>query len=985
MATEYSLRGTISGTPSLSGKTNSAASLSANVDNEESISGQTAETESISGKASGKSELAGGMDYVEKGDPGDSAYDIAVKEGFKGTEAEWLESLKGKDGSSPIIIDGYWYVGGVNTQVKAEGVDGKEGEKGDTYALTEDDIDDIANATVKKVNIDGLQSKTDENLETKSKELVGAINELSNGIVGNTWVLYDDLERAHGFTREFKFTSNGREFDAMQGILRQDDTIGEYFVLNYRLASDGRYVQVYYGWSGIGWRETGYQTIFTEDTSVHLSHIGVKKATTVDELLKTKAKSVIGAINEINSKITGAYKHPETGVWYEDEAFIKEINFNLNASLIYIDILSGDIRFGQYGMNLWSVIEQFFGETDVVKWINNFVGDVGDFATAIGNKIWDFFTKEEINTLETEQKIIPLAVNEVNTKVKDVVEGRRKTVASTTDKLAQARKITFTGDVSGEVSFDGSKDESVNITVLNGGKVTNLTNTSFTWNDTPNLSTTGTYNVDFTVDDTNFSKIAILQTYIGGQGLVNIITYDGITVYNEKSGWVDNKYKDVKFTGGADATNTTLITTLESNGRLQKEQIDLSLYQTREDENLETESKDIVGAINEVNGKTVDKISEIYTNDGDTSYIEFHEGGITYSQQFGFYDEMGNTIAAGFYGQCVPIVAGSGIEFEKDEDNQVVKINAEADTSNLATVDKVKTVDTCYSGITNLNAGSYGIGWRDEFEFNDGENGFGETLASGTISHRTPIVAGKNVEFELDEENQVVKINATDKSVVGTWILNYDLNLTSAIDVDVDFTSYDADGVKREFNHLSIEVVTDDFGAVQDYRLTYYIGGAVYTVCDTLDVVWYNDMSRIITITTQPKDEEFITCFEANAIKDDPYIKKIKVILNGSEMVTDIINKMLGAGYELGQFAIFEFSGANSGTYGFTINHYGGNIYNIGGIDFGTFYTMANNVTDWSTVNMWPFFSMFQPPIPYCDESNEGQVLKVVGGVPTWV
>ena len=111
---------------------------------------------------------------------------------------------------------------------------------------------------------------------------------------------------------------------------------------------------------------------------------------------------------------------------------------------------------------------------------------------------------------------------------------------------------------------------------------------------------------------------------------------------------------------------------------------------------------------------------------------------------------------------------------------------------------------------------------------------------------------------------------------------------------------------------------------------------------------------------------------------------KYVIELSGSEMVTDIINQMRGKGYQLGTFALFEFTGAGSSTYGFTIQHYGSTIYNIGGIDFGTFYTMANNVTDWSTVSMWSFISMFQPPIPYYDGSNEGQVLMVVNGVPTW-
>ena len=38
---------------------------------------------------------------------GKSAYDIAVENGFVGTEAEWLESLKGEDGKSLHIMDIY--------------------------------------------------------------------------------------------------------------------------------------------------------------------------------------------------------------------------------------------------------------------------------------------------------------------------------------------------------------------------------------------------------------------------------------------------------------------------------------------------------------------------------------------------------------------------------------------------------------------------------------------------------------------------------------------------------------------------------------------------------------------------------------------------------------------------------------------------------------------------------------------------------------
>ena len=50
----------------------------------------------------------------EKGDRGYSAYDIAVLEGFAGTEAEWVESLKG---AVNTIVDGVELV--VNGVIRA--------------------------------------------------------------------------------------------------------------------------------------------------------------------------------------------------------------------------------------------------------------------------------------------------------------------------------------------------------------------------------------------------------------------------------------------------------------------------------------------------------------------------------------------------------------------------------------------------------------------------------------------------------------------------------------------------------------------------------------------------------------------------------------------------------------------------------------------------------------------------------------------------
>lgn len=57
---------------------------------------------------------------------GKSAYEIAVLNGFVGTEVQWLTSLVGNDGYTPYIQNGYWYINNVNSGVKAVGIDGSQ-------------------------------------------------------------------------------------------------------------------------------------------------------------------------------------------------------------------------------------------------------------------------------------------------------------------------------------------------------------------------------------------------------------------------------------------------------------------------------------------------------------------------------------------------------------------------------------------------------------------------------------------------------------------------------------------------------------------------------------------------------------------------------------------------------------------------------------------------------------------------------------------
>ena len=71
-------------------------------------------------------------EYI-KGDPGSSAYEIAVENGFTGTETEWLASLKGEKGDQGEQgIQGEKGDTGSQGLQGIQGVQGPKGEKGDT-------------------------------------------------------------------------------------------------------------------------------------------------------------------------------------------------------------------------------------------------------------------------------------------------------------------------------------------------------------------------------------------------------------------------------------------------------------------------------------------------------------------------------------------------------------------------------------------------------------------------------------------------------------------------------------------------------------------------------------------------------------------------------------------------------------------------------------------------------------------------------------
>ena len=55
-----------------------------------------------------------------KGQDGKSAYELAIENGYSGTEQEWISSLAGRPGETPYIgSNGNWFISKVDTGVSA--------------------------------------------------------------------------------------------------------------------------------------------------------------------------------------------------------------------------------------------------------------------------------------------------------------------------------------------------------------------------------------------------------------------------------------------------------------------------------------------------------------------------------------------------------------------------------------------------------------------------------------------------------------------------------------------------------------------------------------------------------------------------------------------------------------------------------------------------------------------------------------------------
>ena len=94
----------------------------------------------------------------------------------------------------------------------------------------------------------------------------------------------------------------------------------------------------------------------------------------------------------------------------------------------------------------------------------------------------------------------------------------------------------------------------------------------------------------------------------------------------------------------------------------------------------------------------------------------------------------------------------------------------------------------------------------------------------------------------------------------------------------------------------------------------------------------------------------------------------------------DVITAIQDAGGNITSWNIINFSGYQSATIGVQMAHYGGNVYNICGIDLSRM-TVVSNADDYSTMGLYEFMNKFAAFQNQSDESLETTDKTIVGAI----
>ena len=175
--------------------------------------------------------------YADRGLPGKSAYELAVENGFTGTESDWLASLKGSQGlqgeqgiQGERGEKGEQGIQGVQGVQGPQGIQGEKGEKGETGAAGVDGKS--ATITIGTVTtLDAGSSATVENVGTSTDAIFnfgipkGADGISGGGIVEETDPVFSASASASITSQDITNWNNKSDFNGSYNNLTDKPTI----------------------------------------------------------------------------------------------------------------------------------------------------------------------------------------------------------------------------------------------------------------------------------------------------------------------------------------------------------------------------------------------------------------------------------------------------------------------------------------------------------------------------------------------------------------------------------------------------------------------------------------------------------------------------------------------------------------------------------------------------------------------------------------
>ena len=873
--------------------------------------------------------------------------------------------------------------------------------------------------------VKGIENKVDSvkalvgNLENTGTTIVGTIDNLYNIVGGNIWRLNDLINSE--FIHEFDFIANGEKFVKMKCEKSIVSLVGDYSIWYYK-ENDNLGTFVYCtAWLGTVWDER-YQTIITYD-NVPLEGIAKKTKAGAVETLTTESKTLIGAINEIvdgGVKLQGGYRNPLDGKWYAkyvNGEFLEELaiaTLTGGAQKIVLFDFGLDLNVDSEGVfefcdktlnKIWDVLpenvqnqmtelaeratEEFVELlSNICKWITGGFDVFDSFEefsqNALSNLSNIFVNRDDlgdlnlkdfesliktyyIGSLDTLDTTVVGAINELN----GIVAGNTWIL----DEEALLQADSFTKDfkfVSNGIEFEQMvyRDESDGANDYHILQYRN--NTTDTYMDA--------YNDGWI--DRAFRTVFTLNT--------SISLKDIATSGNLKRKDLDTNDKTIvgainEVNASVDDAKATLQNIIDGYTEVDSAKFAKALT---DQGNLNTTNKTVVGAINEVNNKVVNTITKL--EDKHAYGITKKSTGVAWEGQSRIHYGDGEYVDIVRLTN-IPLVAGENVTFEVDQDNDIVKVNAEVDTSNLATVDKIRDIDSGYSHSTSFN--EYGIVTEQDtsiyYALDKGDS------VDITLKNKLPIVAGENVTFELDEENQVVKINATGGNPTPTIKysegLNYSLNsdgasysvagIGSCTDTDLIIpptyeglpVTYINDYIFQGYSFNSVYIPKSVTGMYAAFEMCDV--GTFYCETETQPDGWYPDWAGNTEVVWgyvigEPSDPDG---------GNENVASKFTVEVQGGTTVWDVLRAAQAAGANLSEWNLINTMGHIQTTLGVIYQPFGSGSFGL--LKAADLMTMksAAEVSDWSTIPFSDFTSggMFKCPLPYFDESNVGQTLTI--------